>query len=162
MFIFPRHSERAEGFTGYFPFSDRWSKLLLKSSFSVSRCEIERKSTYKLHYLWRNRSFLRKLQPICHYGKTTFLSLGYYGSAFTFVCSKQERGVHIRTYARAYSWNLGKNTFLFPERIFTIKSGWLINFSYYIGVGFFLILLLFHKRAARNVIVGWQTRDWAL
>ena len=34
----------------------------------------------------------------------------------------QERSVHIRTYARAYSWNLGKIYFLFPENIFIIKS----------------------------------------
>ena len=34
------------------------------------------------------------------------------------------RSVHIRTYARAYSWNLENILyFIFPENIFVIKSG---------------------------------------
>ena len=36
---------------------------------------------------------------------------------------KQECSVHIHTYASAYSRNLEKNTFLFPEKIFIMKSG---------------------------------------
>ena len=46
----------------------------------------------------------------------------------------QGRSVHIRTYARAYSWNLENIYFSFPESIFIIKSGWLINLSHYILV----------------------------
>ena len=46
-----------------------------------------------------------------------------------------KRTFHMRTYSRAYSWNLKKIfIFLFPESIFIIKSGWLINLSHYIGV----------------------------
>ena len=44
------------------------------------------------------------------------------------------RSVHIRTYARAYSWNLENIYFSFPESIFIIKLGWLINLSHYMLV----------------------------
>ena len=45
----------------------------------------------------------------------------------------QKRSVYIRTYARAYNWNMGKYIF-FSWKHFIIKSGWLINLSRYIGV----------------------------
>ena len=48
--------------------------------------------------------------------------------------SVQGRSVRIRTYARAYSWNLENIYFSFPESIFITKSGWLINLSHYILV----------------------------
>ena len=51
-----------------------------------------------------------------------------------FACKTQGRSVHIRTYARAYSWNLENIYFSFPESIFIIKSGWLINLSHYMLV----------------------------
>jgi len=47
---------------------------------------------------------------------------------------EQGRSVHIRTYARAYSWNLENIYFSFIESVFIIKSGWLINLSHYILV----------------------------
>ena len=45
----------------------------------------------------------------------------------------QERSVNIRTYARAYSWNLGKIYFLFPENILSLNRMTDTSFAF-IGV----------------------------
>ena len=76
--------------------------------------------------------------------------------------SCQERRVHIRTYARAYSWNL----FQYQKALYPIKPGWQIYFfSHYIGVPFLVFpssLLFYQRLTARNAIVGWEMSDGAL
>ena len=69
--------------------------------------------------------------------------------------------VRIRTYARAYSWNLEERLFLnflkaflsfnrMTYLLFRINGCLCLNISF--------ILFLFHKRTARSVLVGWKTK----
>ena len=76
---------------------------------------------------WRVAMILHATQIFCIF---------WWWGCFGFNCTSrlQGRSVHIRTYARAYSWNLENIYFSFPESIFIIKSGWLINLSHYMLV----------------------------
>ena len=75
----------------------------------------------------------------------------FYSFVCSFVCFFSVlSSVHIRTYARAYSWNLEKYVFFyFPENIVCIKWGWLINFSQLTAA--FSFVFIYWKIPAENV-----------
>ena len=65
-----------------------------------------------------------------HLGVLIFSSLG-----LMVWISRGVASLYPHIYARAYSWNLENIIyFIFPESIFIIISGWLINLSHYVSV----------------------------
>ena len=75
----------------------------------------------------------------------------FYSFVCSFVCFFSVlSSVHIRTYARAYSWNFEKYVFFyFPENIVCIKWEWLINFSQLTAA--FSFVFIYWKIPAENV-----------
>ena len=73
--------------------------------------------------------------------KCAIVSVGWWKLSIFWRLSNQERSVHIRTNARAYSWNQNKIFFLFTESNCIIKSVWLINFLHYLySLGVFVLV----------------------